>query len=399
MAIQRLSGLLKKFTKEPEYETAYRTAVQKYFHDWYALPITAKHELDHPRQLFLPHHGVYKKSAEKKKLRIVFDATAEYKGKSLNNSMITGPKLQKELAEIFLKFRERPIAIGADIEAMFSRIRLTKDDARYHRFLMPDKQTGKIEVYQMNRLTFGDGASPFVAMSTLHRTADDYGGKQDRAKKAIKENFYMDDYLDSFDVPEEAIRVGGCVREILRKGDFNLTKWISNSGEVRKAFGVEKNDGITDVSGKEEGIKVLGVAWTQEADVFTFRINNTQNVIYTRRGLLSKIAGMFDPLGLAAPATIKGKIGLQRMTIAHAGWDEPLDEEERTWWDKWLKKLEELRSLRIPRCIRPVPGTDIETEMHIFCDASEEAFAAVAYLRTVRDGKYIASNIIMAKTR
>ena len=209
----------------------------------------------------------------------------------------------------------------------------------------------------------------------------------------------MDDYLDSFDVPEEAIRVGGCVREILRKGDFNLTKWISNSGEVRKAFGVEKNDGITDVSGKEEGIKVLGVAWTQEADVFTFRINNTQNVIYTRRGLLSKIAGMFDPLGLAAPATIKGKIGLQKMTIAHAGWDEPLDEEERTWWDKWLKKLEELRSLRIPRCIRPVPGTDIETEMHIFCDASEEAFAAVAYLRTVRDGRYLSSNIIIAKTR
>ena len=76
----------------------------------------------------------------------------------------------------------------------------------------------------------------------------------------------------------------------------------------RKVFGVEKKDGITDVSGKKEGIKVLGVAWTQEADVFTFRINNTQNVIYTHRGLLSKIASMFDPLGLAAPATIKGKI-------------------------------------------------------------------------------------------
>ena len=87
------------------------------------------------------------------------------------------------------------------------------------------------------------------------------------------------------------------------------------------------------------------------------------------------------------------------MTIAHAGWDEPLDEEERTWWDKWLKKLEELRYLRIPRCIRPVPGTDIETEMHIFCDASEEAFAAVAYLRTVKDGRYLSSNIIIAKTR
>lgn len=40
---------------------------------------------------------------------------------------MTGPKLQK--AEILLKFRERSIAIGADIVAMFSRIRLTEDDA------------------------------------------------------------------------------------------------------------------------------------------------------------------------------------------------------------------------------------------------------------------------------
>ena len=54
---------------------------------------------------------------------------------------------------------------------MFSRIRLTKEDARYHRFLMTDPETGRVEVFQMDRLTFGDGKSPFVAMVTLHRTA------------------------------------------------------------------------------------------------------------------------------------------------------------------------------------------------------------------------------------
>ena len=48
------------------------TKTFKYIDDGYALPIIDKHELDHPRQGFLPHHGVYKKSADKKKLRIVF---------------------------------------------------------------------------------------------------------------------------------------------------------------------------------------------------------------------------------------------------------------------------------------------------------------------------------------
>ena len=125
----------------------------KYLNDGYAKKIVQKEELDHLNQWFLPHHGVYKKSAEEKKLRIVFDATDEFGGKSLNNSMLTGPKLQSELPEILLKFRERPIALGADIKAMFSRIRLTKADARYHRFLMTELTTEE-EVYQMNRLAF-----------------------------------------------------------------------------------------------------------------------------------------------------------------------------------------------------------------------------------------------------
>ena len=155
---------------------------------------------------------MYKKSAEEKKLRIVFDATAEFEEKSFNNSMLTGPKLQSELSEILLKFRERPIALGGDIEAMFSRIRLNKADARYHRSLMTEPTTGEVEIYQMNRLTFGDAASPFIAMATLHRTAEDYGGGQERACRAIKKNFYMDKYLDSFDSADEAIRVGRCVK-------------------------------------------------------------------------------------------------------------------------------------------------------------------------------------------
>ena len=240
VALRRLIGLMKKFAKEPEYQKEYQKAVRKYLNDGYAEKITQKEELDHPNQWFLLRHGVYKKSAEEKKLRIVFDATEEFGGKSLNNSMLTGPKLQSELPEILLEFREIPIALGADIEAMFSRIRLTKADARYHRFLMTEPTTGEVEVYQMNKLTFGDAASPFIAMATLHKTAEDYGGGQERACRAIKKNFYMDDYLDSFDPADEAIRVGRCVKDILRKGDFNLTKWTSNSAEVRRTFDGEE---------------------------------------------------------------------------------------------------------------------------------------------------------------
>ena len=67
VALRRLNGLMKKFAKEPEY-----------LNDGYAKKIIQKEELDHLNQWFLPHHGVYKKSAEEKELRIVFDAIAEF---------------------------------------------------------------------------------------------------------------------------------------------------------------------------------------------------------------------------------------------------------------------------------------------------------------------------------
>ena len=168
---------------------------------------------------------------------------------------------------------------------------------------------------------------------------------------------------------------------------------------MREAFGAEEEKGTTEVSGKEEGLKVLGVVWKKEEDIFTFKIANTKGVIYTRRGMLSKVAGMFDPLGLASPATIKGKIGLQKLTIAHSGWDEELDDHEQRWWDRWLEKLGELEGVKIPRCLGPGENGNADFEIHVFCDASEEAFAAVAYLRAVTAEGRASSNIIMAKTR
>ena len=41
------------------------------------------------------------------------------------------------------------------------------------------------------------------------------------------------------------IQVGGCVKEILSDGDFNLTKLttLSNSASLRRAFGVDETEG------------------------------------------------------------------------------------------------------------------------------------------------------------
>ena len=52
----------------------------------------------------------------------------------------------------------------------------------------------------------------------------------------------------------------------------------------------------------------------------------------TEQGLLSKLLGLFDPMELAAPFTLKGKIRMQKLVIAGVEWDDLVPEGERKWW-------------------------------------------------------------------
>ena len=166
--------------------------------------------------------------------------------------------MPNDLPSVLLKFRQKAVGIGADIKAMFSRIRLTRKDARYHRFLWKGEGDVEVCIYQVNHLTFGDGPSPFIAIKTLLKTASDFGDRRERAVSAIKNHFYVDDYLDSFDTAEEAIEVGNQGRATLKDGDFNITKWASNSPTVRSAIGSE-NPPEFNQAGNDTEAKVLGM--------------------------------------------------------------------------------------------------------------------------------------------
>uniref|UniRef100_A0A5S6Q5Z7 Uncharacterized protein n=1 Tax=Trichuris muris TaxID=70415 RepID=A0A5S6Q5Z7_TRIMR len=160
---------------------------------------------------------------------------------------------------------------------MFSRIRLRPEDARYHRFLWKDPESERVKVFQMDRVTFGDTCSPFIAICTIMRTAHEFGQGREEAVRAIQNNLYMDDYLDSARTTLEAIARARDVQDILRKGDFHLTKWISNCKELMEALG---GDSSLPTSAEEYHFgkdffdaKVLGVRWGPHDDVLIFHID------------------------------------------------------------------------------------------------------------------------------
>ena len=69
------------------------------------------------------------------KVCAVFDAASTFAGTLLNNELLQGPDLTNNLVGILIRFRQDPIALIADIEAMFHQVRVTPDDCDALQFL------------------------------------------------------------------------------------------------------------------------------------------------------------------------------------------------------------------------------------------------------------------------
>ena len=92
----------------------------------------------------------------------------------------------------------------------------------------------------------------------------------------------------------------------------------------------------------------LGLGWELSPDVFTFKVSSDDKPL-TRRGVLSTVNSIFDPLGFLSPVTLQGKVILRDMTAEKKGWDEPILDTQQLWKD-WRSSLTHLENLKVPRC-------------------------------------------------
>ena len=407
-ARRRLEVLKKKFERNSKFARDYICQMTNLIDKEYAekVPETYPNNLREECHWYLPHHGIYHPQ-KPDKVRIVFDCAAKYNGICLNDVLMQGPELTNPLMDVLLRFRQEQVGFIADVSEMFLQVRVPEKDRDYMRFLWwPD---GNLKMppseYRMTVHIFGATSSPSCANYAFRRTAADFGTRvQQEAAQTICKNFYVDDCLKAVKSDQEAIKLVQDLRLLCEMGGFTLTKFVSNSLAVLQT--IPLNHRSKKVKEIHLGIdqlpseRALGVHWDVENDSLGFNANVQmfEDRPMTRRGLLSVVSAVYDPLGLASPFIMRARMMLQELSRLKISWDIEIPCEFQKTWMGWLHELENLSKFQVPRCFKTADA-DAFLELHHFADASEKGYGVAAYVRQVtNNGTVLLCSLLTSKS-
>ena len=393
VAASRLNSLHKQLEKQSLTEK-YNDEMGKLFDNGYAEVVPESDLFSKERLWYLPHQVVV---TDKKpgKLRIVFDCASKFKGESLNDKSYQGPDINNKLLHVLLRFRENSIAVMADIESMYSQVRIPLSDRDALRFLKKD-DSGKLTQCRMTSHLFGGVWCASSSTYALRRVLVDKD-VDDLVKRTILHSFYVDDCLDSVTSGTKATNLLFGTKSVLATTGFNLTKFITNDSEVLNC--IPEQDQAKEVKDFSPQSKALGVSWDVTKDTFYFKVDVNVTDPATKRNMLSLIASTYDPLGLVSPIIMTGRLILQNVIRNKCSWDEPVPPDINTDWLQWTKGLEHLSNIQFPRCVKPSAFDDGAFELHHFSDASSTAYGSCSYLRCINKDGQIHVTLIMSKCK
>ena len=369
MALKRARSFDANLRANPAKATHVVEFMQKIFDNQHAEPAL---ELPHQKECcYLPLFSVYHPK-KPDSVRVVFDSSAKFRGLSLNDVLLKGPPSCNSLLGILMRFRKEAVAVTVDVEQMFYNFKVDENHRDYLRFIWhKDNDLSKPLVdHRMTVHVFGNSPSPAVATYGIRKSVEE--ADQD-VQEFIGRNFYVDDGLVSCSSVLEAVDLIQRTQLALQgNGLLRLHKVASNSREVLDGF--ESEDLAKNLKELDIGTdtlpmqRSLGLLWNTDSDRFTFKTSQ-EGRPFTRRGILSVINSLFDPLGFAAPVVVTGKLLMRDMMSSMEGnnWDEPLPPHYQDNWLSWVASLSQLEHLSIPR---PYNGKSfaqaVSREVHIF---------------------------------
>ncbi|XP_058817217.1 uncharacterized protein LOC131680521 [Topomyia yanbarensis] len=412
MAVQRLKCLERRMQKDAVLRDNLHRQIREYQEKGYAHQLTNEEQLtvDAKRVWYLPISAVTNPN-KPGKVRLVWDAAAQVAGISLNSLLLPGPDLLTPLPHVLFRFRQYPVAVSGDIKEMYHQIGIIQADRHSQRFLWRDNPDQSPQIFAMDVAIFGATCSPSSAQYVKNLNAKEFASQYPEAVNDIVKCHYVDDYLGSYETVEDAKRIAEDVKVVHSKGGFEIRDWASNSEAVLEHLGGAKVKGVKELTstGNASTERVLGMIWQSDTDELrfsaTFRTEIAKLIDVearpTKRQILKCIMTLFDPLGLLASFLVHGKIMMQDVWRAKIQWDERINDQIYERWKRWISLFHKIRELKIPRCYFQNSNTSTysSTQLHIFVDASEDAYSAVAYFRVEIQKEIFQCALVAAKTK
>ena len=385
---QMRQDVLKSFAK---------LADKGYFLPLSSLPAELQRGVDQEGSHIIPWRVVFKEGSLSTPCRMVFDASATTPGGlCLNDCLAKGENTLIRIHDILLRFRSKPSAFCTDIRQAYNQCALDPSCYRFQQFLWKDELLpgSPTATWVIATLIYGVRPSGNQTAAGFKKLADycieKYPEHVDGAT-ALKESTYVDDVVHSG-------KDGHAVADTARSLDFTLKL----AGMEVKSYTFSGQRPAEDVSSDGVHVGLVGLQWDPLQDILAIDIKPLYfgrprrgklpafvegpvlpalKANFTKRNLLSKVAGVYDPLGLATPVTSRFKLDLHNVVKMGVDWDQQLPDSDLDTWVRNLGDIQELANIRFRRSVIHPLAESTKVDLIVSCDASQDIAVAVVHAR------------------
>ena len=389
MALKRLASLKRNLSKFPDKKEKVFAEMEKFLKEGAVEEIVDDHDAAKAEKPVwtLPIHIVSKDD----KCRFCMDARANADGTCLNCHLIGVMNQLTPIQQPLRDFRDPLYAATFDIRAFFHQVLVNVPDRDCFRFFFyGDREMTWIRLYRWAAHIFGAASSPTVTAFVLRHHADQIARMFDEyIVDTIKRRFYVDDGSGGKNSVADYLKFVEDMNAAMALGGFELSKWKFSHPTLVGEPAVLEGEHLT---------KFLGLRWNLMTDTLGIAVDEFNFPIATTPRHFVKIAArIFDVEGWFSPFIVTGRHLVQAAMTGDWGWDKPVDPELAQRFNDWAASIKHLANFYVPRCWNLPSTIGCIPELHIFSDAGEDAYGAVAY-RVVKgvDG-VIHSHIICSK--
>ena len=363
----------------------------------------------------IPWRVVHKEGSLSTPCRLVFDASsATSTGNSLNSILAKGQNKLSKLLNLLIRFRSKEFALTGDISMAYNGVKLHPEDYKFQRYLWRQDLDPANPVVEMvvKTLIYGVRSSGNQTIAGFNVLADhciEEFPEHSAGAYVLKNEAYMDDLMDSEDSLEMCQQVAA---------DITFTLGLGSMGVKAFTYSGSKPEEIVSADGERVG--AVGYHWKPEEDTLSLNIKDLYlgkvkrgkrpelvtgdigdalKLKFTKRIITGKVAGVYDPLGLATPVTAKYKLDLHELTRLQLDWDDPVPLELLDTWVDNLENMQELKTISFRRTIIPSNAANTDIELITSVDASENLAVAAVHSRVLlKDGSYY-TQLVAAKSK